>query len=518
MTAFHFLTYLRTALLATAALTGSVVTSLGQDAAAPPENIHLPDTDDNWKKVKDYVEAEPVPQYVHASPAAMEAFRDMKYGIRIHWGIYSILGEPHESWPFLQMSDAQKQSYNQLYKTWNPTGFNADDWMQLFQDSGMKMFAFTAKHHEGFSMFDTKTRVKERVDWAAPGGPALEACDFAYSIMDTPFHRDVVKELCDAAHQRGIKIDLYFSHPDWYDADFRPYGFSPITTPGATAHPELYGHSAVASRAGSVFMTAPDPTPDEEARMLKREQDQLTELLTNYGKIDMVCLDIQLGKKVWPQTRQMMLDLRKLDPDVMFRARGIGNYGDYYTPEDFVPSGKENTDMPWFVIYPLAKSFSYDAAAKDYKGGRWIVKNLVDSVAKGGNFMVGVGPDANGNFHPQAIEDLKAAGAWLKINGEGIYATRARNGDLWHEGADLRFTRSKDNRTVYAFALKNPGAELAIHSVRPKTGSDIILLGHTKPLPWTYSDSAGLVIDFPADLPSDPKDPAAFAYGLKIEL
>ncbi len=87
-------------------------------------------------------------------------------------------------------------------------------------------------------MFDTKTRVRQRVNWTAAGGPKIESCDLAYSIMETPFRRDIIKELCDAAHKRDIKIDLYFSHPDWYDADFRPYGEDPLQVPDS---PELYG-------------------------------------------------------------------------------------------------------------------------------------------------------------------------------------------------------------------------------------------------------------------------------------
>ena len=120
-----------------------------------------------------------------------------------------------------------------------------------------------------------------------------------------------------------------------------------------------------------------------------------------------------------------MLDLRRLQPDVMFRDRGIGNYGDYDTPERVIPGSKSKGDRPWFVIYPLAKDFDYDPDPGHYKGGEWIIRSLLDCVAKGGNFMVGVGPDANGKFHPQAIENIQTAGAWLKVNGEGIYATRA---------------------------------------------------------------------------------------------
>ena len=132
----------------------------------------------------------------------------MKFGIRLHWGIYSIWHRGAESWPFLNMSFEDRQKYNDLYKTWNPAGFDADEWMNLFAESGLKMFAFTSKHHEGFSMFDTRTRVRQRVNWTAAGGPKIESCDLAYSIMEGPFRRDIIKELTDAAHKRNIKVDF----------------------------------------------------------------------------------------------------------------------------------------------------------------------------------------------------------------------------------------------------------------------------------------------------------------------
>ena len=169
----------------------------------------------------------------------------------------------------------------------------------------------------------------------------------------------------------------------------------------------------------------------------------------------------------------------------MLRARGIGNYGDYYTPEGFVPGSRENTAMPWFVIYPLGRSFSYEPDPARHKGGGWIIRNLVDAVAKGGAFMVGIGPDGSGRFHPTAIENLKEAGAWLRVNGEAIYATRPREGDLWHEGDNIRYTRSKDGRFVYAIALEWPGRRLTLEGVRPAAGSAVSMLGLTQPLAWT---------------------------------
>jgi alpha-L-fucosidase len=474
---------------------------------------YLPQSDVHYKRVRSYVEEVPAAEYRWAPDAAYERFRDIKYGVRLHWGPYSILGEPGESWPFLKLSFAERQRYQAMYKSWNPRGFNADAWMDLFSDCGMKMFAFTTKHHDGFSMFDTRTRVRRRTNWMAPGGPRIEACDLAYSMMETPFKRDVVRELCEAARKRDIKIDLYFSHPDWYDADFRPYAYHPLQVPSSASLTNDYAE--VKKRLGNEEVIVPEATPEEVSRMMARHRAQLTELLTRYGKIDMLCLDQWLGPKVWPQLRATVLQVRKLQPEVMIRARGIGNYGDYYTPEGFVPGDKSNTNAPWFVIYPLGSSFSYERVAEKHKGAAWVVRSLTDAVAKGGNFMVGIGPDGDGRFHPTAVSQLKEVGAWLRVNGEGIYGTRAREGELWREGDDLRFTQSKDRRTVYAFALTWPGTKLVLRSVRARPGSVVRMLGTDTALAWHQSDT-GLEIELPAGLQEAARRPCGFAWGFQI--
>ena len=465
-----------------------------------------------------YIENPPVSEYHSAPQRSYEAFQDMKFGVRIHWGIYSIWHRGAESWPFLEMSFEDRQKYNHLYKTWNPVKFDADSWMQTFQESGMKMFAFTTKHHDGFSLFDTKTRVRNRANWMAAGGPQIEPCDLAYSIMETPFQRDIVKELCDAAHRREMKIDLYFSHPDWYDADFRPYVVHPLQVPSSAKLLTTRDLDRTRRTFGEKTVIVPDPTEAEVKRMMERHRAQLTELLSNYGSIDMICLDMWLGPRVWPELRKTILKLRELQPNVMLRNRGIGNYGDYYTPERVIPGSKEaSSDKPWFCINPLGTDFSYEPDAAKYKGTAWIVHNLVDTVAKGGGLMIGVGPNSLGEFHPEAVQQMKDAGKWLAVNGEAIYATRPRNGTRWSEGDSVFYTRSKDRRFVYAILTKWPGKQLQLKTVRPKANSEIRLLGHDRPLRWKSDPDQGTVIVFPDQLHDRDNRPCQYAWSLRIE-
>jgi alpha-L-fucosidase len=488
-----------------AAQTEPTADKIRQDRA---RGIVLPKSNDMYRVTKDYAEEEPDNDYLHASEAAHEAFRNIKFSVMIDWGFYSI-PEIEASWPLLVMNNADRQNYQRLYETFNPKGFDAQEWMDFLKRCGAQAFSFTAKHHDGFSMFHTKTRVRQRINYIHPDR-LLEPCDIAYSIEETPFKRDIVKELCDAAHRNDMKISLYFSHIDWHDADFRPYCFHPLTVSAARATSDFGIGSYDAKR-----IIAPDVTEKETSRMIARHREQIREILTNYGTVDIIHFDMWLGRNVWQEMKKTVKMMRRLQPEVMINACGIGNYADFYTYDNSVPKNKATTNMPWISTLALGKTFAYDPDGNRYKGTKWIIDNLVDCVAKGGGFMVGVGPDANGKFHPEAIRQLEDAGKWLAVNGEGIHETCTR--DAWKSG-DILFTQSKDGKQVYAFVKNVAVKELKIASVTPKEGSVVTILGYPKPLKWKQSADGCIIIKIPKAVKSPKKRPCDHVWTLKFEV
>ena len=473
---------------------GAFATLNALDPQAQPQNqpVHPPAPGEDHQWWSDTVEA----GYRNAPSSAVEAWKDKKFGMRIHWGVYSILGLD-ASWPLQGSSTEFRNLYSTLYEVFNPTDFDAEQWADLAERAGMKYMVFTTRHCDGFSMFDTRTEVDSirRVPYtkAMSGVGPTEPCRIHYSMMDTPYAYDITAEVVKAFRKRNLGIGLYYSWWDWHDPDCRSDKRNMFYDPRVTDISD-------ASR---------------WQRFMGRTREQLRELCTNYGDLFEISFDCSLPQSVWPELVKTVELARQLQPSTMFRERGIGPYGDFTTPEHWVPPDplKKPVGMPWEAIECVGSRWAYQPH-DDYKSKEWLLGTLIDIVAKGGNFMPGVSPMANGRFPAEIIGRLEYTGAWLQVNGEAIYSTRPWN--LFEEGDDLRFTQSADGKYLYAIALKWPDVSLKIQSARAVAGSRIVMLGAKHNLRW-HQDRDGLVIEIPEALGQNRPCEQAFAFKIEAQ-
>jgi alpha-L-fucosidase len=311
--------------------------------------------------------------------AKMKWFREAKFGLFIHWGLYSIpagewKGQPIPGIGEWIMNHAQipVAEYEQLARQFNPVKFDAEAWVQMAQDAGMKYIVITSKHHDGFAMYHSLVS--------------------KYNIYDaTPFHRDPLKELAAACARHGIRFGFYYSQSqDWHE----PNG------------------------AGNTWDFGPDDKKDYDQYLRSKAEPQVKELLTNYGP---VCL-------IWFDTARMMtgdrgprfLDIvRTLQPATLIDGR-LGVAGDYRSMGDnSIPNQVVHED--WEVPATLNHTWGFKKDDTDWKTPEDLTFKLVDIVSKGGNYLLNVGPTSEGVI-PQASQDnLRAVGRWLKVNGESIY-------------------------------------------------------------------------------------------------
>jgi len=432
-----------------------------------------------------------IPSYRHAPDSAIEAFKDLKFGIRIHWGLYCMIGSD-ASWALAGANREFWNIYNVLYQFFNPTDFDADAWMDLFARGGIRFFTFTTKHHDGFCMWPTKTvqkSIRLTPQGFSHGVEHYEIVNLNYSIMDGPYRKDIVRAVVEAGRKKGLGVGLYYSHVDWHDPAFAWDPFNQYYDPGFT----------------------PQSDPERWRTFIDHEREQLKELMTEYGRIDYLDFDIGWPEAAAKDMAQIAMMVRNLQPQIIMRNRGIGAYGDYYTPERTIPEGPSHG--LWKVIYPCGEAFSY-LPNDIYKPAEWILESLIGITAKGGNFEVGFGPMPNGRWPQETVERLEYLGNWLKVNGEAIYNTRPR--EIIREGNHIWFTRSKDNRYVYAISTIWPGSNFVLQSVRPAQGSAVFMLGVKQPLQWQQRGQS-LVIEIPQQVTENKPCKQAWVFKMEAE-
>ena len=356
----------------------------------------------------------------------LDWWQDARFGMFIHWGPVSLKGT-EIGWS--RGEQVPVEEYDNLYKEFNPTEFSAEKWVQIAKAAGMKYIVLTAKHHDGFCLWDTKTT--------------------DYNIMNTPFGRDVVKELAEECKKQGIVFCTYYSILDWYHPDYNDFG----------AH----------GGAGFKLQDGSKPNMDRYNEYLKTH---MQELIQNFGPLGIMWYD---GEWEAPWTHEMGLELydyvRGLQDDIIINNRvdkgrkgmeGItltdkAYAGDYDTPEQEV--GKYQTDRPWETCMTIAQQWAWKPNDK-LKSFEECIRILVETVGGDGNLLLNVGPMPNGQIEARQMERLRQIGDWLDNNGESIYGTRGGP----YQPAKWGVSTSRGNK-IYLHVLdaNNSKLELDVH-------------------------------------------------------
>jgi alpha-L-fucosidase len=374
--------------------------------------------------------AQPAPD---ADDHRMEWWREARFGMFIHWGVYSVPGGVYKGiqvnriaeW-IMNRGKIPVAEYKAFAKDFNPVKYDADAWVKMAKDAGMKYIVITSKHHDGFAMFDTKAS-----EW---------------DIVDaTPYKKDVLKPLADACRKYGLKLGFYYSHAqDWVN----PGGAAArkVATEGY-ANPDSAAIDAYTS-ANSGHWDPAQTTKTMSQYIKDVAIPQVKELLTNYGDIAVIWWDTPTG--MTDEYAEEFKELLKMQPNIITndRLKRPNFPGDYKTPEQRIPNLSELDGKDWETCMTMNETWGYKSYAHNWKSSQTLVRNLIDIASKGGNYLLNVGPKPDGSFPQESINILKEMGEWMKVNSEAIYGTSASPFGLFDWGRCTKKQNGK-NTTLY---------------------------------------------------------------------
>lgn len=416
---------------------------------------------------------------------------DARFGMFIHWGLYAI---PARGEWVRSIEEIPKEKYMRYFEEFDPVDFDPKQWAKAARDAGMKYVVLTAKHHDGFCLFDSKYT------------------DF--KSTNTKCGRDLVAEYVEAVRAEGLKVGLYFSLLDWYHEDFPHYGDK--------QHPmrnnPAYGNE------GRDFN-----------RYLEYMHNQVRELCTNYGKLDVLWFDFsydELRGEAWKGTELIEM-VRSLQPEVIIDNRlevsgeGYGSlaagnptpyHGDFVSPEQIIPpNGIQDVngrDLAWEACVTMNNHWGYCREDRFFKPAPMLIKKLVECVSKGGNLLLNVGPDARGSIPPASMEILAQIGGWMRKNGKSIYGC----GKAGIEKPDWGRVTRRGNK-LYFHIFENTVGPLPLSGVQKEEIDRVRMLADGAEVPlsdsWVHSDYPNITF---VDLGPDPVLPDPVDTVLEISL
>lgn len=423
----------------------------------------------------------------------MEWWRAAKFGMFIHWGVYAVPAGVYKGkqvegigeW-IMEKGQIPIKEYEEFAKQFNPESFDADEWAKIMKNTGMKYVVITSKHHDGFALWDSNVSDYDVVDFA-------------------PYGKDILKKLSDACKKQGIKFGLYHSIMDWHHPQAQAPNYPNYNTRDSLrSNPEF---------------------PEYFEKYLK---PQVKELILDYDP-EILWFD---GEWIPEYTHEMGLEfyryIRSLKPNIIINNRvdkgrqgmqgmNKGNFdyaGDFGTPEQEIL--ETASELDWESCMTMNDTWGFKANDDNWKSTEILIHNLIDVAAKGGNYLLNVGPTAEGIIPDPSVQRLKEMGKWLSVNGEAIYDTEKLKAH-YKQGEHIRYTKKKGQAFYYGISLENPGNEIVFDHVKPKEGSEIFLMGSKKPLLWGFSEKEGLKIEVPKTIPESIGNSSAWVFKIEGE-